>query len=243
MRKTSAGVVQYSGPRGVTGRMNAASCGTSQQSNLADDGSLRNALHPLRGKAMGVTRRRGLSELRPTFGLVQFSFGNTAPPYFLIASLIPSLSRGRRYTGASDPDSDDSDSDSESSSEPDSSETDVDLARRKTGRPRRSKGGSLSSSAWAAGCAGCAGARDGSVVRCGLRGMDEPVQDESGGLVMAISEVKLGFWCSSTHSSLPCGMKMESALSHYARNQHRQTHTMSHVLWSWDQLFHSAHRD
>lgn len=114
------------------------------------------------------------SDLRPTFGLVQFSFGNTAPPYFLIASLISSLSRGRRYTGASDPDSDDSDSDS--SSEPDSSDTDADLALRKTGRPRRSKGGSLSSSA-CTGCAGCAGARDDSVVRCGLRGMDEPPQD------------------------------------------------------------------
>lgn len=154
------------------------------------------------------------SDLRPTFGLVQFSFGNTAPPYFLIASLIPSLSRGRRYTGASDPDSDDSDSDS--SSEPDSSETDADLALRKTGRPRRSKGGSLSSSA----CTGCAGARDGSVVRFGLRAMDEPVQDESGGLVVASSEVKLEAWSTSTHSSLPCGMKMESALSHCAWDQH-----------------------
>lgn len=38
MRKTSAGVVQYSGPRGVTGRINAASYGQVSNHEVSENG-------------------------------------------------------------------------------------------------------------------------------------------------------------------------------------------------------------
>lgn len=52
-----------------------------------------------------------------TFGLVQFSFGKTPPPYLARAFRMAVFSLGRRYFGASSGAADEDDADSSSYSE------------------------------------------------------------------------------------------------------------------------------